>query len=286
MRRWCSGTDGVRKMSKSAGNTIPIFAEPDEIRRIVQKMVTDPQRIKRTDPGRPEVCNVCQLHRFFGERLPPDPGRRAHRPHRLRRDQGAAGGADHRALPPDAGAAATSWRPTLATSSEFSLPGRPRSARSSRRRWPRSVPPPASARRQGDGVVTGSRPSGIGPRERRWLLAFLVLGSAYFAVLLIQILFGFLGGFSQILLILFLAWLLAFVMSPVVALLRGDARLAGGGGRGRLLVRAGPPRLRPLHHRGGDHPAAGAGDRGLPARRRSGSSRHWPATSPRSASIA
>jgi tryptophanyl-tRNA synthetase len=61
------GTDGVRKMSKSAGNTIPIFAEPDEIRRIVQKMVTDPQRIKRTDPGRPEICNVCQLHRFFGD---------------------------------------------------------------------------------------------------------------------------------------------------------------------------------------------------------------------------
>jgi tryptophanyl-tRNA synthetase len=61
------GTDGVRKMSKSAGNTIPIFAEPDELRRIVQKMVTDPQRIKRTDPGRPEICNVCQLHRFFGE---------------------------------------------------------------------------------------------------------------------------------------------------------------------------------------------------------------------------
>ena len=60
------GTDGVRKMSKSAGNTIPIFAEPDEIRRIVQKMVTDPQRIKRTDAGRPEVCNVCQLHRYFG----------------------------------------------------------------------------------------------------------------------------------------------------------------------------------------------------------------------------
>jgi tryptophanyl-tRNA synthetase len=60
------GTDGVRKMSKSAGNTIPIFAEPDEIRRIVQKMVTDPQRIKRTDPGRPEICNVCQLHRYFG----------------------------------------------------------------------------------------------------------------------------------------------------------------------------------------------------------------------------
>jgi len=60
------GIDGVRKMSKSAGNTIPLFAEPDEIRRLVMSMVTDAQRIKRTDPGRPEVCNVCQLHRFFG----------------------------------------------------------------------------------------------------------------------------------------------------------------------------------------------------------------------------
>jgi tryptophanyl-tRNA synthetase len=29
-------------------------------------MVTDPQRIRRTDPGRPEICNVCQMHRFFG----------------------------------------------------------------------------------------------------------------------------------------------------------------------------------------------------------------------------
>ena len=53
-------------MGKSAGNTIPIFAEPDEILRLVMSMVTDPQRIKRTDPGRPEVCNVCQLHRYFG----------------------------------------------------------------------------------------------------------------------------------------------------------------------------------------------------------------------------
>ncbi|HET7521190.1 MAG TPA: tryptophan--tRNA ligase, partial [Candidatus Limnocylindria bacterium] len=60
------GTDGQRKMSKSAGNTIPIFAEPDAIRKIVMGMVTDPLRIKRTDPGRPEVCNVCQLHRYFG----------------------------------------------------------------------------------------------------------------------------------------------------------------------------------------------------------------------------
>ena len=65
------------------------------------------------------------------------------------------------------------------------------------------------------------RTGGIGPRERRWLLAFLILGSAYFAVLLIEILLHFLGGFSQILLILFLAWLLAFVMSPVVRFFEG-----------------------------------------------------------------
>ena len=60
------GTDGVRKMSKSLNNTIEILAEPDVIRRQIMSMVTDTQRILRTDPGRPEVCNVCQLHRFFG----------------------------------------------------------------------------------------------------------------------------------------------------------------------------------------------------------------------------
>jgi tryptophanyl-tRNA synthetase len=61
------GTDGAKKMSKSVGNTIDILGSPEEIRRQVMSMVTDTQRILRTDPGRPEVCNVCQLHRFFGE---------------------------------------------------------------------------------------------------------------------------------------------------------------------------------------------------------------------------
>ena len=59
--------------------------------------------------------------------------------------------------------------------------------------------------------------SGIGPRERRWLVIFLGLGSAYFGFLLAERLLGFIGGFASILLILFLAWLLAFVMSPLVA---------------------------------------------------------------------
>ena len=59
------GTDGVRKMSKSLGNVIEIFADEDVIRKQIMSMVTDTQRILRTDPGRSEVCNVCQLHRIF-----------------------------------------------------------------------------------------------------------------------------------------------------------------------------------------------------------------------------
>ena len=54
-------------MSKSVGNTIDILAAPDVIRKQVMSMVTDTQRILRTDPGRPEVCNVCQLQPFFGD---------------------------------------------------------------------------------------------------------------------------------------------------------------------------------------------------------------------------
>jgi len=56
----------------------------------------------------------------------------------------------------------------------------------------------------------------LGTRERRWLLAFLILGSAYFASLLLQQALFVLGGFSSILLVLFLAWLMAFVMAPFV----------------------------------------------------------------------
>lgn len=61
------GTDGVRKMSKSIGNTIDVFASPEVVRKQVMSMVTDTRRVLRTDPGRPEICNVCQLHRSFGD---------------------------------------------------------------------------------------------------------------------------------------------------------------------------------------------------------------------------
>ena len=58
---------------------------------------------------------------------------------------------------------------------------------------------------------------GLGPPERRWLVVFLVLGSAYFGFLLLERLIGLVAGFGQIVLVLFLAWLLSFVMSPLVA---------------------------------------------------------------------
>ena len=83
------GTDGARKMSKSAGNTIPIFAEPDEIRQIVMNMVTDPQRIKRTDPGPAGGLQRLPAASVLRRRLPPDPGWRADRANRLRRHQGS-----------------------------------------------------------------------------------------------------------------------------------------------------------------------------------------------------
>jgi len=59
------GTDG-RKMSKSYGNTMDLSASPDDIRRIVQSMFTDPLRIKMTDPGHPDTCNVCNYWKIFG----------------------------------------------------------------------------------------------------------------------------------------------------------------------------------------------------------------------------
>jgi tryptophanyl-tRNA synthetase len=58
------GTDG-RKMSKSYNNTIELSDTPDVIRSKVRRMITDRTRIKRTDPGHPENCDVCKVHRLF-----------------------------------------------------------------------------------------------------------------------------------------------------------------------------------------------------------------------------
>ena len=58
------GTDG-RKMSKSYGNTLALAESAEGIRTTVQKMFTDPTRIKMTDPGHPETCNVCGYWKVF-----------------------------------------------------------------------------------------------------------------------------------------------------------------------------------------------------------------------------
>jgi tryptophanyl-tRNA synthetase len=59
------GLDGASKMSKSLDNHIEIASEPEQIWQRVRRMVTDPARRYRTDPGHPEVCNVFTLHGFF-----------------------------------------------------------------------------------------------------------------------------------------------------------------------------------------------------------------------------
>lgn len=58
------GTDG-RKMSKSYGNTIMLTDTEPEIRKKLKPMVTDPARIRRTDPGDPDICPVFDLHKVF-----------------------------------------------------------------------------------------------------------------------------------------------------------------------------------------------------------------------------
>lgn len=58
------GLDG-RKMSKSLGNVIELGENPESIRAKVSTMLTDPQRVRRSDPGRPEICPVFGYHRRF-----------------------------------------------------------------------------------------------------------------------------------------------------------------------------------------------------------------------------
>ncbi|MDB4938182.1 MAG: Tryptophan-tRNA ligase, bacterial-type [Labilithrix sp.] len=57
------GLDGESKMSKSKGNTIGLFEHPDSFWKKLSKAYTDPQRLKLTDPGRPEICNIFTMHK-------------------------------------------------------------------------------------------------------------------------------------------------------------------------------------------------------------------------------
>ena len=59
------GLDGQAKMSKSLGNTVGLLEDPKDIWDKLRPAVTDPKRVRRTDPGTPEVCNIYHLHRAF-----------------------------------------------------------------------------------------------------------------------------------------------------------------------------------------------------------------------------
>ena len=54
-----------RKMSKSYNNAIYLSDTPDEIAKKVSQMITDPQRMRRSDPGNPDVCNVFEFHKIY-----------------------------------------------------------------------------------------------------------------------------------------------------------------------------------------------------------------------------
>jgi len=60
------GTDR-RKMSKSYNNAIFLSDSPEKIQKSVSQMITDPQRMRRSDPGNPDVCNVFTFHGLYSE---------------------------------------------------------------------------------------------------------------------------------------------------------------------------------------------------------------------------
>ncbi len=61
------GTDG-RKMSKSYGNTIMLTDPEPGVRQKLKTMVTDPARVRRSDPGNPDLCPVGDLHKIFSDK--------------------------------------------------------------------------------------------------------------------------------------------------------------------------------------------------------------------------
>lgn len=59
------GLDGQAKMGKSLGNAVLLSDDDDSILQAVMKAVTDPAKIRKSDPGHPEICNVFTYHRVF-----------------------------------------------------------------------------------------------------------------------------------------------------------------------------------------------------------------------------
>ncbi|MEI8032415.1 MAG: tryptophan--tRNA ligase [Chlorobiaceae bacterium] len=63
------GLDGKAKMSKSLGNTIFLADGPEEVQKKMRTAVTDTEKVRKNDPGRPEVCTVFSYHEKFAEPL-------------------------------------------------------------------------------------------------------------------------------------------------------------------------------------------------------------------------
>ena len=61
------GLCGEAKMSKSRGNEIGLFESPESTKKKLRSAKTDPARVRRDDPGNPEVCNIFALHGFYTE---------------------------------------------------------------------------------------------------------------------------------------------------------------------------------------------------------------------------
>ena len=59
------GLDGQAKMSKSLGNTVGLLEPPAAVWEKLRPAVTDPKRVRKSDPGDPDACNIYQLHRAF-----------------------------------------------------------------------------------------------------------------------------------------------------------------------------------------------------------------------------
>jgi tryptophanyl-tRNA synthetase len=67
------GLDGFdKKMSKSAGNTIFLADSPEEIQKKLRTAVTDPQKVRKNDPGRPDICLVHTYHQKFNSTEAPE----------------------------------------------------------------------------------------------------------------------------------------------------------------------------------------------------------------------
>ena len=61
------GIDGKDKMGKSLNNHIELATTPEATVKRVKEMVTDPARLRRTDPGNPDICNVFTMHKLFSQ---------------------------------------------------------------------------------------------------------------------------------------------------------------------------------------------------------------------------